>query len=38
VPEGHEDHGRVMVTVPVALGGFDPGFDFGRGEVFAGAK
>jgi hypothetical protein len=24
--------------VAVAPGGFDQGFDFGRGEVFAGAK
>jgi hypothetical protein len=25
VPEGHEDHGRVPVPVPIGLGGFDQG-------------
>jgi hypothetical protein len=38
MPEGQQDHGGVTVTVPVALGGFDKGLDFGRSEVFAGAK
>ena len=38
MPEGQEEHGRVLVTVAVALGGFDKGLDFGRREVFAGAK
>jgi hypothetical protein len=38
MPEGHQDHRGVAVTVAIALGGFDKSFDFGRGKVFTGAK
>jgi hypothetical protein len=33
-----QDQRRVTVAVPVGLGHFDQGLDFGRGEVFAGAQ
>jgi hypothetical protein len=38
VPEGDQDHGRVAVTVAVALGGLDQTSDLGDGQVFSGAE
>jgi hypothetical protein len=38
VPEGHQDHGRVPVTVPVGLGRLDQGLDLAGRQVLPGPK
>jgi hypothetical protein len=38
VPEGHEDQGRVPVTVAVGLGGLDQGLDLAGRQVLPGPK
>jgi hypothetical protein len=35
VPEGDQDHGRIAMAVPVALGHPDQALDFALGEVLA---
>jgi hypothetical protein len=38
VPEGHQDHGRIPVTVSVGLGGLDQSLDLAGRQVLPGPK
>jgi hypothetical protein len=38
VPVGHQDHGRIPVTVAIFLGGIHELFNFGFSQIFAGTQ